>query len=171
MSNVAGGRAAWQRASRLLEPRFLVGLGAGLSLLLLAGSYADWREVATIAGRVPPQVLLISALGHFLGAACRGARWLLMLRGAGVTVAARPALAASFGSDLLGPLPASPFVAAYVLHRNGAASATQTIPVVLAGLWAEIVTVIGGTALVNGAAPDVVRVLAGIICGGALAGA
>ena len=171
MSNVAGGRTAWQRVSGLLEPRFLLGLGAGLSLLLLAGSYADWREVAAIAARVPPQVLLVSALAHFFGAACRGARWLLMLRGAGVAVAARPALAASFGSDLLGPLPASPFVASYVLHRNGSASAAQTIPVVLAGLWVDVVTVIGGTAVVAGAGPEVVRWLAAALCVGAMAGA
>src|SRR5688572_14804935 len=171
MTNVAVRPTAVQRLARLLEPRLLLGLGAGISLLLLAGSYADWREVAAIVGRLPPHLLLVSAGGHFVGAACRGARWLLMLRGAGVSVAPRPALAASFGSDLLGPLPASPFVASYVLHRNGAASATQTIPVVLAGLWADVVTVIGGTAVVADAAPVVVRGLAAALCLGALSGA
>ena len=171
MTNVAVRRTALQRLSRLLEPRLLLGLGAGLSLLLLAGTYADWREVAAIVGRLPPHLLLVSAGGHLFGAVCRGARWLVMLRGAGVSVAPRPALAASFGSDLLGPLPASPFVASYVLHRNGAASATQTIPVVLAGLWADVVTVIGGTAVVAGAAPGVVRGLAAALCLGALGGA
>ncbi|HET7770686.1 MAG TPA: lysylphosphatidylglycerol synthase domain-containing protein [Chloroflexota bacterium] len=174
MTNVAArsARSQWaRRLRRLLEPRFLLGLGAGISLLLLLGSFADWREVLAIAAQLPPALLLVSAAGHLFGAVCRGARWLLMLHGAGVRVAARPALAASFGSDLLGPLPASPFVASYVLHRNGAASATQTIPVVLAGLWAEVVTVIGGTAVVPGAAPAVVRALAAALCLVALVGA
>ena len=174
MTNVAPHPAVpqWRRWLRhALAPRFLLGLGAGLSVLFLLGSFADWREVAAIASRLPPALLAISALGHLLGAGCRGARWLLMLRGAGVRIAARPALAASFGSDLLGPLPASPFVASYVLHRNRSASAAQTIPVVLAGLWADVVTVIGGTALVGDATPGVVRALAAALCGAALVGA
>ena len=174
MTNVAPRPAAaqWGRwLGRLLQPRLLLGLGAGISVLALLGSLADWREVASIAARLPPALLLMSALGHLFGAACRGMRWLLMLRGSGVHVAPRRALAASFGSDLLGPLPASPFVASYVLHRNGAASATQTIPVVLAGLWAEVVAVIGGTAVVADAAPGVVRGLAAALCGTALVGA
>ncbi|MGI8423285.1 MAG: lysylphosphatidylglycerol synthase domain-containing protein [Chloroflexota bacterium] len=171
MTNVAPLAAAAQAFFRLLEPRTLLGLGAGLSVFLVVGTLADWREVAAVASRLPPVLLLVSALGHLLGAICRGARWLLMLRGAGVHVAARRALAASFGSDLLGPLPASPFIASYVLHRNGAASAAQTVPVVLAGLWAEILVVIGGTAVVADAAPAIVRVLAATLCTLALVGA
>jgi len=121
--------------------------------------------------RLPAPLVLLSALAHVFGAAFRTVRWLLMLRGGGLRVAWRPAVAASFGSDLLGPLPASPFVASYLLHRTGAASAVSTVPIVLAGLWAEVLVVVAGTAVVSGAAPRVVQLAAVLLCAAALAAA
>ncbi|HEU5317506.1 MAG TPA: lysylphosphatidylglycerol synthase transmembrane domain-containing protein [Chloroflexota bacterium] len=157
--------------ARLVEPRTLLGIGAGLSLLLTVGSLADWREVAATARRLPVPLVLVATIAHLFGAACRAARWLLMLRGSGLRVPWRPALAAAFGSELFGPLPASPLVASYLLHRSGAAGAATTIPVVLAGLWGEVVVVVGGTALVPDAAPPAVRLGAALICGAAVVGA
>jgi len=149
----------------------LLGLGAGISLLLLLGSIADWREVAALARQLPLALLLLPAAAHSFGAGCRVLRWLVMLRGGGVELPWRAAVAAWFGADLFGPLPASPLVASYLLHRTGAASAASTVPVVLAGLWVDMVVVVGGTALIPDAMPSPVRVTAGLVSGAALLGA
>jgi hypothetical protein len=155
----------------VLDPRSLLGLGAGISLFLVVGSLADWREVAAVARRLPVPLVVLATASHVFGAACRTVRWLLMLRGSGVRVSWQKAVAASFGSELLGPLPASPFVASYLLHRTGAATAAATVPVLLAGLWGEVVVAVGGTALVADAAPPPVRLAAALVCVCALAGA
>lgn|GEM_PF-6349441 len=159
------------RLKLLLEPRTLLGLGAGISLLVLLGSLADWREVAGLARQLPPGLLVLPAVAHLFGAACRVLRWLLMLRGGGVQLPWRAAVATWFGADLFGPLPASPLMASYLLHRTGAASAAATVPVVLAGLWVEMVVVVGGTALIPDAMPLPVRITAALVSGAALLGA
>ena len=149
-----------------MAPRTLLGLGAGLSLLLALTSIADWRQVAALAAQLPPGLLLLPAAGQVVGAGCRVTRWLVMLRAAGVRVPWRRAVAAHFGSELLGPLPASPLVASYLLHRGGSAPATATVPVLLAGLWVDVLVVLGGTALVPEGTPPAVR-LAGAALWGA----
>jgi hypothetical protein len=153
----------------LLAPRTLLGIGAGVSLLLLLGSVADWREVWTLAQRLPVWLWLAPVLANLFGSACRTGRWLVMLRGAGLRVPWRRAVAAYCGSELLGPLPASPLVASYLLHHAGAATLTVTAPVVLAGLWVDVVVVVGATALVADASPLPVRLAAAALCLGALA--
>ncbi|MBI3970459.1 MAG: flippase-like domain-containing protein [Chloroflexi bacterium] len=151
-----------------MQPKTLVGLGAGISLLLLLLSIADWREVTALVARLTPGVLALIAVIHVVGFGCRAARWLLMLRAGGVMVPRRRALAAYFGSELLGPLPASPFVASYLLHRSGAARVWATAPVLFAGLWVDVVVVVGGTAAVPDGAPLPVRLAAATLCGGAV---
>jgi hypothetical protein len=163
--------ALWRQAIvGLLEPRVLVGIGAGLSLLLWLTSLADWREVVALANRLPPWLLLLPLPAHLFGSACRVARWLIMLRAGGVRVPWRRAAAAWFGADLLGPLPASPLFASYLLHRGGAPAAS-TLPVVLAGLWVDVAVVVGGTALVPGVVPAPVRLAAAGLWLGCLLGA
>ena len=159
----------WRRAlAGLARPRALLGLGAGLSLLLALGSLADWRQVGALASRLTPAVLVLLAAGPAAGAYCRAARWLIMLRASGVAVCWRRALAAWFGAELLGPLPASPFVACYLLRWGGAASIWATAPVVLAGLWVDVLVVVGGAVLVPDGLPPAIRLAGALLCGGGL---
>jgi uncharacterized protein (TIRG00374 family) len=153
----------------LLAPRVLVGIGAGLTLLVVIGGLADWREVQSAVSRLPPWLLALSAGGALLGGALRAARWVLMLRLSGVQVSVLRALAAHFGAELLGPLPASPFAAAYLLHRGGV-SAVASAPVVLAAFWTDALFAMTGTAVVP-SAPAGIRLLAAIGVAGLLAGA
>jgi uncharacterized protein (TIRG00374 family) len=153
----------------LLAPRTLLGIGVGLTLLALVGGLADWHEVVAAASRLPAWLLAFSAVGWLCGGVSRAARWVLMLRMAGLHVSVRQALAAHFGAELLGPLPASPFAAAYLLHRGGV-SAAASAPVVLAAFWTDALYAMGGTAVVP-SAPAAVRTLAALGVAGLLIGA
>ena len=153
----------------LLAPRMLLGIGVGLTLMAVVGGLADWRDVAAAVSRLPAWLFALSAFGWLCGGVCRAVRWVLMLRIAGVQVSVRQALAAHFGAELLGPLPASPFAAAYVLHRGGI-SAAASAPVVLAAFWTDALYALGGTAVVP-SAPVAVRTLAAVGVLGLLAGA
>jgi uncharacterized membrane protein YbhN (UPF0104 family) len=157
-------RFSYRAVSQLLRPRTLAGLGAGLSLLVILGTVADWGQVTVVIARTTPGLLALIAAGHLLGFACRAARWVVMLRAGGVLVPWRRALAASFGADLLGPLPASPLVASYFLHRDGSAPVSSTVPVVFAGLWVDVLVVVGGTALMPVGTPPLVRAAAITLC-------
>ncbi|MDQ3701267.1 MAG: flippase-like domain-containing protein, partial [Chloroflexota bacterium] len=164
----AGG---WRTALQsLLAPWTLVGLGAGLTLLAVVGGSADWQQVLSAAARLPWWVLTLHAAAGIFGGLLRAARWILMLRMAGVQVSTRRALAAHYGAELLGPLPASPIAAAYFLHRSGVPAAASS-PVVLATFWTDALYALSGTAVVPGGAPTAVRVLAALAAVALLLGA
>ncbi|HEV2126951.1 MAG TPA: lysylphosphatidylglycerol synthase transmembrane domain-containing protein [Chloroflexota bacterium] len=147
-----------------MRPATIVGIGAGLSLLALLGAIADWERVATVASGINPALLAVIAAGHLVGFGCRAARWLLMLRASGLRLPWRRALAAYFGAELLGPLPASPLVASYFLHRGGDAPVSATAPVIVAGLWVDVMVVVGGTAVLPVGTPPAVRSAAAALC-------
>lgn len=154
----------------LLAPWTLLGLGAGLTLLAVVVGLADWRQVLGAAARLPWWVLALHAGAGIFGGLLRAARWIMMLRMAGVQVSTRRALAAHYGAELLGPLPASPIAAAYFLHRSGV-PATASSPVVLATFWTDALYALSGTAVVPGGAPTAVRVLAALAAVALLLGA
>lgn len=164
-----GWAGLWRRAlAGLVQPRTLVGVGAGLTILILLLSVADWRQVLALISRVGPGLLALLAGLQLIGFGCRAARWLVMVRASGLVVQWRRALAAYFGSEVLGPLPASPLFASYLLHRGGDAPVWSTVPVVCAGLLVDILVVVAGTALVPEGAPPPVRVAAALLCAAAL---